>query len=148
MLSIVSGWGIYIEIYKLFYENWAIRNSFYSTVWLCKSVILQHWIAVWKTHYSYPIIEVKMMYYNLYFRLYIWLKWNWCICILGCPVNTFGARCNECHCKTDCDRETGECKECMEGWHGPNCQMGKRNMIIIHKLYIEMCFGLILRFYV
>lgn len=48
-------------------------------------------------------------------------------------MNSFGARCNECHCKTDCDRETGECEECMEGWHGPNCQMGKRNMIIIHK---------------
>lgn len=63
-------------------------------------------------------------------------------------MNTFGARCNECHCKADCDRETGECEECMEEWHGPNCQMGKRIIIIIRKLHIEMSFGLILRFYV
>ncbi|XP_062594515.1 uncharacterized protein LOC134255930, partial [Saccostrea cucullata] len=40
-----------------------------------------------------------------------------------CPVNTFGVQCHECHCKTACDRETGSCTRCMEGWHGPNCQM-------------------------
>uniref|UniRef100_A0A8W8KVM6 Uncharacterized protein n=1 Tax=Magallana gigas TaxID=29159 RepID=A0A8W8KVM6_MAGGI len=60
-----------------------------------------------------------------------------CKQVKGCPVNTFGVRCNECHCKADCDRETGECEECMEGWHGPNCQMenvakNKRTKVRLH----------------
>ncbi|XP_078317952.1 uncharacterized protein LOC111119360 isoform X3 [Crassostrea virginica] len=42
----------------------------------------------------------------------------------GCPEKTFGKLCHRCNCKTDCNQENGTCgSKCLEGWHGPNCQM-------------------------
>lgn len=75
----VNKWvrGLYLQMipWKLSHQKlvW-----FYSMI-LNVMLILQHRIAVWKTHYSYAIIEVKMMYY-MYFRLsseYIWGEVSW-----------------------------------------------------------------------
>ncbi|VDI62054.1 Hypothetical predicted protein, partial [Mytilus galloprovincialis] len=42
-----------------------------------------------------------------------------------CPDGRFGPNCvDECHCQNldPCDKQTGKCKECYDGWIGPACQ--------------------------
>ena len=52
------------------------------------------------------------------------------LCVVGCPEKTFGKSCHKCNCKTDCNQENGTCgTQCLDGWHGPNCQMRKKKRI-------------------
>ncbi|XP_071120808.1 receptor-type tyrosine-protein phosphatase epsilon-like [Mytilus edulis] len=42
-----------------------------------------------------------------------------------CPNGRFSPNCvDECHCQNldPCDKQTGKCKECYDGWIGPACQ--------------------------
>lgn len=48
--------------------------------------------------------------------------------ISECPDGRFGLNCvNECHCRNlePCDKQTGRCPQCYDGWIGPSCQISK-----------------------
>lgn len=105
-----------------FSQDWNTWITCQISVEFHKIVKKLHWLNLPLTQTAhvpgdtcvfFSLFSIFMMFYN---------------CILECPDGRFGLNClYKCHCQNlePCDKKTGKCTHCYDGWIGKACEQSK-----------------------